>query len=350
MKTCSFLALLLFSVTCYAQQESSQCPDPVARELYSNSGGEIHLDCSMTMRPDSVIQKLVLIEGEEASNIRIDCAGSRLKRGIKIFSRKQTDSQGNVSWSVPKNIHISNCITEAITHVYGMGINGESENLTESSRQEGHTERVQQNAPSNIHLDRFTTETNGPIPFYFGPGVTHSSITNSRLTGLSRSTAIYLDAESGHNLIEGNIFNLDRDRRELVAVDGSANNRILNNQFNSLREGGIYLYRNCGEGGNIRHQPPQNNLIEGNRFYYDQYRGRNPGIWLGSRDGNRNYCDHDEGYDIGSSADDGDFANNNIVINNTFVKFLRIRDDGQNNLVENNEVENPAQCFLMFCW
>ncbi|MEQ9564211.1 MAG: hypothetical protein RLN85_00005, partial [Pseudomonadales bacterium] len=133
-----------------------------------------------------VIRKQVLLEGENASNIRIDCAGSRLERGLKIYSRKQTDDAGRTSWSVPRNIQVSNCITGAITHVYGMGINGEGEDLTDSSRREGHTERVQANAPSGIHFDHFTTETTGAIPFYFGPGVTNSSITNSHIRGSAR--------------------------------------------------------------------------------------------------------------------------------------------------------------------
>jgi len=350
MKICYFLATLFFAVTALAQEPRPECPDQIVNQLYSDTAGEIRLECSVDMKPDSVIRKQILLEGENTSNIRIDCAGSRLERGLKIYSRKQTDETGNVSWSVPRNIQVSNCITGAITHVYGMGINGEGEDLTDSSRREGHTARVQANAPSEIHFDQFTTETSGPIPFYFGPGVTHSSITNSHINGSSRSVAIYLDAESGHNLISGNLFTIQTDRRELVAIDGSADNRIINNRFNSLRQGGIYLYRNCGEGGNIRHQSPQNNLIEDNRFYYDKYRGRNPGVWLGSRNGNRNYCNHDEGYNLGSSADDRDFANNNQVINNTFVKFRRIRNDGEANLIESNQVENPAQCFLIFCW
>ena len=349
MKICCFFATLFISVNALAQEPRPQCPDRIVDRLYNDTAGEIRLECSLEMKPDSVIRKQVLLEGENASNIRIDCAGSRLERGLKIYSRKQTDETGQVSWSVPLDIRVSNCITGAITHVYGMGINGEGEDLTDSSRREGHTERVQANAPSGIHFDQFTTETSGAIPFYFGPGVTNSSITNSLIRGSARSVAIYLDAESGQNLISGNTFTISTGR-ELIAVDGSANNRIADNRFNSLSQGGIYLYRNCGEGGNIRHQAPQNNLIEGNRFYYDKYRGRNPGVWLGSRDGNRNYCDHDEGYELGSSADDRDFANNNRVTNNTFVKFLRIRNDGENNLIENNQVENPGQCFLMFCW
>jgi len=350
MKTLILLASLMFCLPVWSQPAAPECSDQTLQLLYENAEGEVHLECSLVMRPDSVIRKRVLVEGKKASNASIDCAGSRLERGMRIYSRKTTQSDGSVAWDTPTNVRVSNCVTEAITHVFGMAINGEGSELTASSREPGHTERVQTNAPSNIHFDQFTTETNGPIPFYFGPGVTHSSITNSRITGFSNSVAIYLDAESGHNLIEGNIFSIERGRRELVAVDGSANNRIINNRFNSLREGGIYLYRNCGEGGNIRHQPPENNLIEGNRFFYDKYTGRNPGIWLGSRDGNRNYCDYDEGYDLGSSADDGDFANNNRVINNTFVKFQRIRDDGEGNLIENNRLENPGQCFLIFCW
>jgi hypothetical protein len=42
-------------------------------------------------------------------------------------------------------------------------------------------------------------------------------------------------------------------------------------------------------------------------------------------------CDNDKGFSFGSSKNDGDFANDNIVKGNTFTNFARtIRDDGKN--------------------
>ena len=77
----------------------------------------------------------------------------------------------------------------------------------------------------------------------------------------------------------------------------------------------------------MRHQPPQNNFIAGNTI--DNAGGY--GIWLGSRNGGRFYCNDDAGFPFGSSKDDGDFADDNIVRDNTFTSSARtIRDDGKN--------------------
>ena len=76
----------------------------------------------------------------------------------------------------------------------------------------------------------------------------------------------------------------------------------------------------------MRHQPPQNNFIAGNTI--DNTGGY--GIWLGSRNGGRFYCNDDKGFPFGSSKDDGDFADDNIVRDNNAGK---IRDDGSRNQV-----------------
>src|SRR5690606_13104846 len=128
-----------------------------------------------------------------------------------------------------------------------------------SSIREGHTAREQKAAPTRILISNVEFEANGGIPLYLGPGTTHVTIENSKFTGICGSVAIYLDAESAHNIIRNNTFNIQT-MREIIAVDGSANNRIEGNRFNLVSHGGIYLYRNCGEGGTVRHQTPHGNV------------------------------------------------------------------------------------------
>src|SRR5690606_33199014 len=120
--------------------------------------------------------------------------------------------------------------------------------------------------------------------------------------GWGDSVGIYMDAESGHNVIARNYIHMLTNQREQVAIDGSAHNTVIENRFSGLSHGGIYLYRNCGEDGNIRHQTPSYNQIVNNVFYYDSCTGGNPAIWLASRNGNRPYCGLDDGYPYGSSA------------------------------------------------
>ena len=221
----------------------------------------------------------------------------------------------------------------------GMASNGEGAVLRTSSQQSGHTERAQAAAPSNIRLNQLTIIGQGRVPLYLAPGVTHVSLSNSRISGQSRSVALYLDAESAHNRFTGNTIDSQTSNRELIAIDGSANNQFSNNRFSSLNRGGIYLYRNCGEGGTIRHQAPSGNQISGNTFFYRKYRGDLPAVWLGSRNGNRNYCQADAGYGFGSSASDTDFADGNTVENNRIYRLSpqkMIRDHGRNNRISGN--------------
>jgi nitrous oxidase accessory protein NosD len=200
-----------------------------------------------------------------------------------------------------------------------MGAGGDVEALRASSRTPDHTRTAQATAPSGVRLSVLTIAATGSIPLYIGPGVTNVSLERSRFTGRSASTAIYLDAESAGATIRGNTFDI-RTGREQVAVDGSARNRIENNDFTQARRGGVFLYRNCGEDAVIRHQTPSDNIITDNRFGGAGLLSR--AVVVGSREGRRRYCDADAGWPFGSSADDGDNARNNTVARNVVDRSL----------------------------
>lgn len=309
------------------------CSSVQMDDIYAKNSNQIILRCLPLFAENAEISKKLIIEGSALSGMEMDCQGSTLKRGITIRSLRLSESD---PWDRPSDIKISNCRSTGIIHVYGMAINGEGETLSVSSRNEGHTARVQNNAPTRIEFANIRSESMGAIPFYFGPGVTHSSIIDSHIAGKSNSVGIYFDAESANNIIRNNRISTQTRKRELIAIDGSATNLIEGNYFASLSNGGIYLYRNCGEGGNIRHQSPQNNRIQNNRFYYKRYWGWNPSIWIASRNGGRNYCNLDQGFGLGSSKSDLDYAQNNLIINNTFINKMNIRVNDQPNRVENN--------------
>jgi hypothetical protein len=215
-----------------------------------------------------------------------------------------------------------------------LGVNGEAAKVRESSHRKGHTARAQAAAPRAILLENLQIEANNRIPLYLGPGVTMVSVKNCTFTGWSASTTVYLDAESGRNRIEGCAFDV-RSGREVMAVDGSATNTSVGNRFLQAGYGGICLYRNCGEGGTVRHQTPQGNVIENNFFDLKDLRQGSYGIWLGSRQGRRSYCEDDSGYRFGSSVDNRDFADHNILRGNIFqpTNDRAIRDDGADNRV-----------------
>ena len=187
--------------------------------------------------------------------------------------------------------------------------------LLASSRTAGHTAAAQGAAPTRIALDRISFMATGSIPLYVGPGVTSLSLTESRFSGRSVSVAVYLDAESAGALIQDNDFDI-RTGREQIAVDGSARNRITGNHLNLRGKGGVFLYRNCGEDGVIRHQTPSDNQITDNLFTgAGGFRPRV--VVVGAREGNRPYCRDDAGWPFGSSLDDGDHATGNLVARNT---------------------------------
>ena len=248
----------------------------------------------------------------------IDCAGEAFNKG------KITELQITAS-----NVTIRHCKINGSIRTIGLGHNGESPGVKASSTRLGHTERAQAAAPKGTVLYAVTITGHGRIPLYLGPGTTRLTMYDSIIKGRSNSVALYLDAESGFNIIRNNTFDITSASREIIAVDGSANNQLLANAIKKAPNGGIYLYRNCGEGGTVRHQSPQNNFIAGNTI--NNTGGY--GIWLGSRNGGRLYCMDDAGFPFGSSKDDGDFADNNTVRDNTFTDNARtIRSNGNNSI------------------
>ena len=78
--------------------------------------------------------------------------------------------------------------------------------------------------PKNVRLENVTLMLLAAFP-YVGPGVTRAALVNSRVGGKSTAVAVYLDAESANNTISNNVFGITTEKRELIAIDGSASNK-----------------------------------------------------------------------------------------------------------------------------
>ena len=273
------------------------------------------------------------LEGIGDNGRVIDLQGGWMNEG-KLTELVIRSKEAEKGWDVPERITIRNGRIRGSIRIIGLGVNEEAPKVRESSHREGHTSRAQAAAPRTILLEDLKIEADHRIPLYLGPGVTGVTVRNCTFTGWSASTTVYLDAESGGNRIEGCTFDM-RSGREVMAVDGSATNTIIGNRFLQAGYGGIYLYRNCGEGGTVRHQAPQSNLIENNFFNMKDLRSGSYGIWLGSRQGRRSYCEDDAGYPFGSSIDNHDFADHNILHANIFqpASDRGIRDGGLDNRI-----------------
>ncbi len=318
---------MIFSLGWSTDARAKMCDAAFYEKLRSAPDGKddrISVNCDLQLRPDDVITRKLVFAGEAASGVSLDCRGatlgsSKMKYGVSaptVLIRSQ-ELPGNAGWSVPRDIHITNCKIVGNIRLSGLGPNGEAEEVRKSSLNRDHTANAQRNAPSGIELTNISVEAVGTIPLYFGPGVTKSSLTNSTIRGKSTKTVIYLDAESAENVIAGNRFSIRADR-EMIAVDGSARNVISGNVFRNPTKGGIFVYRNCGEGGTIRHQEPRSNQIIDNRFVYRSSIVAYPAIWLNHRDVGKWYCKVDPRYPFGSSLDPRDRAIDNVLAGNRF--------------------------------
>ncbi|QRE72966.1 right-handed parallel beta-helix repeat-containing protein [Methylobacterium aquaticum] len=283
----------------------------------------VSLTCSLRLSPGDRILKRIEIEGGRASGLTLDCAGATLGRpdvpahlgAYTIAIRSKAPTRPGEAWDRPSDIRIRDCTVFGHVRIWGMGENGQGPLLRDSSHSLGHTERAQAAAPTGVTITGTTIVAAGPIPLYLGPGVTRVTLQGSRLAGRSVSTALYLDAESAENRIEDNDIETET-AREAVAVDGSARNRITGNRFVLRGQGGVRLYRNCGEGGTVRHQTPSDNVVTGNRFRTGGFFPA-AAIVVNSRNGWRLTCGEDAGYPFGSSIDNGDHGTGNVVAPNT---------------------------------
>ncbi len=335
------------------------------------ASGEIaYVDCNLTLDSSDIITKRIHLRGAEASGITLDCGGATLDgsagmpnhgNGGRDMIAVYPQKLGPDEYSVPRHITIRNCVIEGAVRIWGMGANSEEIDVRESSRQQGHIERVRGHAPSNILIEQVKITAQGArTPLYLGPGTTHITLRDSELTGYSVSVGLYFDAESGYHHIHRNYFHVINEqelvwglytrRREDIAIDGSEHNLIEYNYFSALEGGGIFIYRNCGAGGTVRWGKPQHNIIIDNEFYYNTYDGERPSIWVGQRvntsfpyslppDGAQTYCGDDRGYEAlyldSSSASDRNYAQSNYIENNIFHRLapqnmIWVRDDSSN--------------------
>ena len=312
------LVLLALEAEAGALPAARPCSPAEIAALTTASDAPFRLICRAELG-GRFVRRPILIEGAEASGAGMDCGGGAIglpgvarttqEPTVAVWSRRMDGVRP--TWSRPTDVTLSNCTINGNLRIWGMGALGRQADLLNASRTAGHTEATQDAAPTRIALNAVSFEAAGTIPLYLGPGVTNFSLKGGRFGGRSDSTAIYLDAESAEATITEATFDI-RTAREQIAVDGSARNRISGNRFVLRGRGGVFLYRNCGEDGVIRHQTPSNNIISDNVFSGSTRQS----VVVGSREGRRRYCNADRGFPFGSSVDDGDHATGNVVQRN----------------------------------
>lgn len=363
--------------------------DEVARPVIGNEPASVLVDCDLTLERGQRIEKSLVLRGSSANGVTIDCDGATLDGapGTPNAGKDMITIRSTIDKSVtphrftrPSNITIRHCNINGSMRIYGMGTNGEAPidgvyYVRDSSRLDGgHVSRLRTAAPTLITLDDLTFTASGRTPLYISPGVTYVTVINSEFKGDATRTSIYLDAESAFNLIKNNYLHTKifdewdytwvNRLGPQIAVDTSSYNRIYNNWFSGLEGGGIHTYRNCGEGGTVRHGSPSYNKIVNNVFYYDQSNGENPAVLLGARGEwwrdvphYWNHCDDDEGYyAVGSAVSNNDYSRNNLVMQNQIYKLsvyqmLQTGDlSNSNNIFRYNETVTVAASRYAGCY
>jgi hypothetical protein len=353
---------------------AAQCTREQIRDVLepaSSGDAQVMVYCSLTIPINyrKPITKRLIVLGSPGSGVTINCNGATIdgsavpelsqensRKDMILITSRITGDAASPTWSRPTDVTVKNCKIIGSVRA-GRAI---TDDLRDSSYAPGYTTRMRRIAPTRITFDNLTITARAHTPVFIGAGVTYTKLIRSELKGEAESVAVYLEAESSRNLIEGNYIHTVTPR-EVLAVDASDGNEIIDNRFSALSRGGIYLYRNCGEHGVVRYTTPSYNTIVNNVFYYNKYNpglgSEKPSVYMGSRNGNRDYCGKDSGHPAGSGASDLDYAQHNVVMQNQIYKLpvgLMIKEgratDSPNYIEYNTTVTTPiprlAGCYV----
>lgn len=269
--------------------------------------------CQLDFARSDVLRPLRIM-GAGASGLRINCNGARIERKagstvtamvvvqstydlptveaemLKAYDNSRGIPVAPYGVSRPEDVEINGCRISGTVQISGLGgtpavISARSQSDTLNNQ---HSLRMRAMAPRRIHLNQLEIYADPSLGLsdlvYFHDGVSDSSLVSSTLSGEVRAVTLYLSPDGVNNTIQNNTFNVAHTadgNREIIAIDGASNNIISGNAFLHVEDGGIYLYRNCGESGSTRHQSPTGNQIFENDFYYKKSSAA--AVWVGRR-------------------------------------------------------------------
>jgi parallel beta-helix repeat protein len=278
-----------------------------------------------------------------ASDVVFDCQGAHIAT---------TDRRYGILITAPTDVALSN-ITVRNCHIEGFlnNIHIEREGFRDLAAGVEY-----EHAFSNIVIEDSTSLDSRGVGIFVDGYVTGVMLRRLRVEG-SGSAGIYLEAGSKDNVVEqneivnngyeengpdGQFFELAGASfwfwgpgREGLAIDGSRNNRVVDNHFSGNSAGGIFLYKNCGEFVNQRparwferRYGADGNLIEGNTFA-----GEDTGVWIASRMGENTLpmdCSDPAYIDDPPQRVVLDYADDTVVRSNVFENVtygVRTEDD-----------------------
>ena len=354
------------------------------------------IQCNLVLQPDDLIYMRLRFFGSPSSKVTVDCLGdgdarAQIRNPASVSMLKDKDEDpamlefrahncgiepltegGDIyvdelgavkSRCDPvTDVRINNCRIRGRTEAASFG----GDLATLSMIRADHVQRLQESAPQHVVFSGVRMDGRYRGVLHLQPGVHHFTVQNSELFGAFVGITIHLPADGGWNNIRSNtitgqrkkgrfVWSLIGKKREVISIDSSEHNRIVNNHISNMKYGGIEFYRNCGEKGGIRHRVPQYNQIINNIFDYSDG-GNLETIVLGSRDdrsirlsfgrGVKGYCHKDEGDDgsrfagndvpmpwdtqvvQNSSESNDDWAQLNVIADNQAILFPRSPPEG----------------------
>jgi hypothetical protein len=303
------------------------CSD-TRRAFLLEPGDPAVVDCNLSLAPDDVVTRRLILSGPASSGVALDCNGAELRGPTPALVIRSRCDDG--SCEPVHDVTVSGCNVRGSVYVYGLSVNGNGEILQRTHDTIEHVSVVRGAAPYRVTLDGLTISGVGPVPLYLGPGVHDSEIRNTTISGRSASSYLYLGAETIGNLLSGLTVDASRGERQAVSFDGSSDNVLEDSEIISDNDG-AHFFRNCGEAGVSRHATPSGNRITGNIWRVD-----GNALVFGSHGGTQRYCDLDDGVRFGSGQDDRDWSRRNTGTGNRFIGGgIRIGDETNTG----NEVE-----------
>jgi hypothetical protein len=302
------------------------------------ASGAVHLDpaCTYTAGVDIT-----------ASHVTFDCRGARIVdptgqagRGITV----RTDVSTPLT-----DVTVRNCVVAGFLN--GMRVTRDGFRALPAGDESEYANGTSAITIENSHV--YGTRGSGIFVDGFVEGVTLRDLEIAGAGGVG----IYLEAGSQGNVVEGNLihrngyddvygdgvpfvlggheFRYHSTGREGLAIDGSRHNVVRGNTFGLNANGGIMLYKNCGEYATERPQQhwtrpygADGNLIEANTFLAERH-----GVWVGSRMAENQYfmdCSDPAYLDEGITRYHVDRAQGNVVRGNDFRYVphgVRVEDD-----------------------
>lgn len=303
------------------REDTQWCPraEAVTAKRLSLKGGDFVLDCGG-----------VVFDGQLAT-------GGQLLTGISV-----DQTGGAVTDVTIRNCHFRNYSNAGIALNSGMSIG------------EGPGQEINERITIEDTVVEWCGFEDGPAGqtrrgngIVVGPYSTDNVIDGCVL-GDNRLTGVYLEAYSTGTVIRDSIFadngwsqpiGAGAEGREGVAVDASRFNEIHHNEFSNNKYAGIALYKNCGESGDPRTMPADDNHIHHNMFKYHDRSG-GAAIVVASRQGATfppGHCTDAPAVSAGGIDYYRDFSWNNLIEFNSFINNrTSIKVMEHNNFLHNN--------------